>query len=192
MADPIKPEAPDETPVTFHRTAAFRYYFDGGDGPTWTCKRHGFPKASDGEAGLCPSCVMYAGGSLLHAPEGASLATLRAKVAEEEAEGDRLNTLTGEQAERISHLERRVEAKDREIERLRETAKALAEGIDRVAPYVTATLAPGNTIKSERRPEWVEVHGGRASSSRRQLETLHAEARAVLALRSALATEPPR
>lgn len=55
-----------------------------------------------------------------------------------------------------------------------EDLKKLIEKIETIVPYVTATIDPrgGNTFHSEKRSEWIEVHGGRAGSSTNQLEHL--------------------
>jgi hypothetical protein len=53
----------------------------------------------------------------------------------------------------------------------------LIQSIETIVPYVTATLGTGNTFRSATRPDWIEVHGGRASSSANQLESLLREAR---------------
>lgn len=58
--------------------------------------------------------------------------------------------------------------------------EALARNVLTVAPYVSATLSPGNTFPAPDRADWVEVHRGRAVSSGRQLDALEAQARAAL------------
>ena len=47
----------------------------------------------------------------------------------------------------------------------------LISQIECVVPYVTATIANGNTFPGSD-PEWIEVHKGRAFSSNNQLEGL--------------------
>jgi len=61
----------------------------------------------------------------------------------------------------------------------REKLNALIGKIETVVPYVAATLAPGNRFPSKERPAWVEIHGGRCSSSVNQLEWLLKEAKSL-------------
>lgn len=55
-----------------------------------------------------------------------------------------------------------------------EKLQKLIEAIERVVPYVVPSIDPkgGNTFQSKERPDWVEVHGGRAGSSTAQLNNL--------------------
>lgn len=46
----------------------------------------------------------------------------------------------------------------------------LISSIKSMGPYIAATLGPGCTFKSEKRPDWVEVHGGRADVSLSTIE----------------------
>lgn len=48
----------------------------------------------------------------------------------------------------------------------------LIQNIEESVPYIEATLSPGNHFKSKERPDWIEIHGGRASSSYNQLKHL--------------------
>ena len=47
--------------------------------------------------------------------------------------------------------------------------RRFVEKVASVTPYVSATLSPGNIIRTKR-PGWIEVHSGRAISSYHQLE----------------------
>lgn len=57
--------------------------------------------------------------------------------------------------------------------------KALISQIEAAVPYIEATIKPdgGNTFASATRPDWIEVHKGRAGSSVTQLRNLLADAK---------------
>jgi len=54
----------------------------------------------------------------------------------------------------------------------KEKLNHLIDKLKAVVPYVASTLSPGNTFKIQNRPEWIEVHSGRAQSSYQQLQSL--------------------
>lgn len=53
---------------------------------------------------------------------------------------------------------------------------ALIDKIEAYVPYVEATIAPGNFFQSDN-PDWVQIHKGRAGSSRNQLKIILEQAR---------------
>lgn len=55
----------------------------------------------------------------------------------------------------------------------------LIERIENIVPYITATIGPGCTFPSKQRSDWIEIHKGRAFSSRNQLENLLKEAQRI-------------
>lgn len=59
-------------------------------------------------------------------------------------------------------------------------SRELLSRIESAIAYTCGTIAPGNYFPSEKRPKWVEVHGGRAHSSYRQLSLCLDELRAHL------------
>lgn len=63
---------------------------------------------------------------------------------------------------------------------MNENLQRLIASIESIVPYVTATLANGNTFPGSK-PDWIEVHKGRASSSHAQLEGLLKMAREMKA-----------
>lgn len=54
----------------------------------------------------------------------------------------------------------------------KEKLDLLVKYITESIPYVEATISTGNSFKSETRPGWIEIHEGRAMSSRIQLERI--------------------
>lgn len=62
---------------------------------------------------------------------------------------------------------------------MKDKVLALIQHLEDSIPYVEATLGAGNRFPSPTRPEWVEVHGGRAGSSVNQLKNILKEARAL-------------
>lgn len=61
----------------------------------------------------------------------------------------------------------------------RDELRKVAEAVRIVVPYVTATIARNNSFKTEH-PDWIAIHGGRASSSEMQLESLLRAATAAM------------
>jgi len=55
---------------------------------------------------------------------------------------------------------------------VRKKYERLQQAVREIVPYVTATIAENNAFPSKSRPDWVEVHKGRAASSHRQLQGL--------------------
>lgn len=62
---------------------------------------------------------------------------------------------------------------------MKDKVLALIQHLEDSIPYVDATIGPGGTVSSRERPGWVEVHKGRAESSRNQLNNILKEARAL-------------
>jgi len=50
--------------------------------------------------------------------------------------------------------------------------KALISSIEASVPYINATIDPRHAFPSEKRPDWCEIHKGRAGSSVNQLNGL--------------------
>jgi epoxyqueuosine reductase QueG len=48
----------------------------------------------------------------------------------------------------------------------------LKSSVISAVPYVRATISPGNHFKSKERPDWIEIHAGRADQSCRFLDQL--------------------
>lgn len=58
------------------------------------------------------------------------------------------------------------------VDDIQKKYERLRQAVRSTVPYVTATISSGCSFSSEKRPDWMEIHKGRASSSNRQLEGL--------------------
>lgn len=58
------------------------------------------------------------------------------------------------------------------IEYTEEEIQAIIRKCKCVMPYVMATISPGCHFKSKERPDWIEIHAGRANSSYEQLQAI--------------------